>query len=105
LLVQKTPTVGTPGRGICNVLFLWMMVYSFALAVSTNGECMMCSGFSLSENIRLGSFEFIIDYFGGLSLSPRRSDSDTSFMGSTHSGPLYPRRALIDDSTDKFRMA
>jgi hypothetical protein len=34
----------------------------------------MCSGFSLGETVYLGSFEFITDYFGGLSLSPRRSD-------------------------------
>jgi hypothetical protein len=48
------------------------MVPLYAITVTANGECLMCGGFSLSETIHLGSFEFIADYFGGLSLSPRR---------------------------------
>jgi hypothetical protein len=31
--------------------------------------------------VRLGSFEFIIDYFNGLSLSPRRDGLGFAFMG------------------------
>jgi hypothetical protein len=50
----------------------------------------MCGGFSLGETVRLGSFEFIADYFGGLSLSPRRSNSSVAFMGSTHNGSPSP---------------
>jgi hypothetical protein len=67
-----------------------LMVPSSVLTFSTDGECLMCSGFSLGETIHLGSFEFITDYFGGLSLSLRRSNSDTTFMGSTRSGPPSP---------------
>jgi hypothetical protein len=63
------------------------MVPSFALTVATDGECLTCSGFSLSETIHLRTFEFIPDYFSGLSLSPRRSNIGAAFMGSTRSGP------------------
>jgi hypothetical protein len=49
------------------------MVPSFAIAVTTNREHLMCDGFSRGETIRLGNFEFIADYFGGLSLYPRRA--------------------------------
>jgi hypothetical protein len=44
----------------------------------------MCGGF-LGEPIRLGNFKFIADYFGSLSLSPRRGDEGTAFVGSTRS--------------------
>jgi hypothetical protein len=65
-----------------------LMVPSFALAISTVGECLTCGGFSLGETICLGSFKFIADYFGGLSLSPRRSNSGVAFMDSTRSRTL-----------------
>jgi hypothetical protein len=45
------------------------MVPSSALAISSDDEHLMCSGFSLGEIIQLGSFEFIVDYFGDLPLS------------------------------------
>jgi hypothetical protein len=61
-----------------------------------------CGGFSLGKTIHLGRFEFIVDYFGSLSLSPKRSNSGTTFIGSTHSGSPSPRRAMIDDSTEEF---
>jgi hypothetical protein len=64
--------------------------------------CYTCDGFSLGETVCLGSYEFIIDYFGGMSLSPRSNDSGTALMGSTRSGPLSPRRAMIEDSTKEF---
>jgi hypothetical protein len=41
------------------------MVPSSVLAFSTDGERLMCSGFSLSKIVHLESFEFIADYFGG----------------------------------------
>jgi hypothetical protein len=78
---------------------------SSALTVSTNGECFTCSGFSLGETGCLGSLKFIIDCFGSLSLSPRRSDSEAPFMGSTHSGSPSPLWAMTEDSTDEFHMA
>jgi hypothetical protein len=61
------------------------MVPSSMIFVAAYGECLTCGGFSLSETVRPGSFEFIADYFRGLSLSPRRGDSGAAFMGSTHS--------------------
>jgi hypothetical protein len=50
------------------------MVPSSALVVATDGECLTCGGFFLSETVHLRSFEFIADYFGGLSLSPKRNN-------------------------------
>jgi hypothetical protein len=47
------------------------MVPSSTIIVTADGERLTCGGFSFSETIRLGNFEFIADYFGGLSLSPR----------------------------------
>jgi hypothetical protein len=66
------------------------MVLSYAITVATNGEHMMYSGFSLSETIHLGSFKFIANYFGRLSLSSKRGKSDASFMDSTCSGTPSP---------------
>jgi hypothetical protein len=57
------------------------MIPSSALAFSVDGERLTCSGFSLSKTVHLGSFEIITDYFGGLSLSPKRGNSDTAFIG------------------------
>jgi hypothetical protein len=80
------------------------MVPSSVLTVTTDGECLTYGGFSLDEIIHLGSFEFITNYFGGLGLSPRRSNSGATFMGSTHSGSPSLRRAIIEDSTKEFHM-
>jgi hypothetical protein len=68
-----------------------LMVPSSTLAITTDGEHLMCDDFSLGETVHIGSFEFIADYFGGLSLSPRRSDLGASFMGSTRSRSPSPR--------------
>jgi hypothetical protein len=46
-----------------------LMVPSSALTVTTDGEHLTCSGFSLGETIHLRNFEFITNYFGGPSLS------------------------------------
>jgi hypothetical protein len=59
----------------------------------------------LGETVRLGNFEFIADYFNSLSLSPRRYDSSTVFMGSTRSGTPSPWWAMIEDSVKEFLMA
>jgi hypothetical protein len=80
------------------------MVPSSTLTFSADGECLTCGGFFLSETIRLERFELIADYFGGLSLSPKRSNSSTAFMHSTHSWPPSPRRAMIEDYTEEFHM-
>jgi hypothetical protein len=66
------------------------MVPSSVLIVSDDGEHLTCDGFFLGKIVRLGSFEFIADYFSEPRLSPRRSDSGTAFMGSTRSGPPSP---------------
>jgi hypothetical protein len=80
------------------------MVYSSVLTVPTDGECLMCSGFSLNETVHFGSLEFIADCFDGLSLSPRGNDSGIAFMGTTHSGSPS-LRAMIEDSTEEFYTA
>jgi hypothetical protein len=64
------------------------MVHPSVLVVSSDGDGLMCGGFSLSETICFESLEFITDCFSGLSLSSRRNDSSTTFMGLTRSGPL-----------------
>jgi hypothetical protein len=79
-----------------------LMVPLSAINVAANGERLMCSGFSLGKLIHLGNFEFINDYFGGLSLSPRRGDSGTAFTDSTCSGTSSPRWAMIEDSAIEF---
>jgi hypothetical protein len=81
------------------------MVPSSVITVATDGECLTCGGFSLGEPVRLGNFEFTANYFGGLSLSPRRGDSGTTFMGSTRCGASTPWRAMIEDSAEEFLTA
>jgi hypothetical protein len=71
------------------------MVPSSAITIAADGERMTCGGFSLYETICLDNFEFIDDYFGSLSLSPRRGDSGTAFMGSTHSRASPSWQAMI----------
>jgi hypothetical protein len=78
------------------------MVSSSMITIAADGEHMTCGGFSLSKIVRLVSFEFIANYFGGLSLSPRRGDSGATLMGSTHNGTPSPRRVMIEDSAEEF---
>ncbi len=63
-----------------------LMVPSSVITITADGERLTCGGFSLCKTIRLGNFEFIINYFGGLSLSPSRGNKGATFIGSTHSG-------------------
>jgi hypothetical protein len=81
------------------------IVPSSVSTIASDSECLMCSGFSLGESILLGSFKFIVNYFGGLSLSPRWGDSGAAFMGSTRSWTPPPRWAMIEDSIEEFLMA
>jgi hypothetical protein len=67
-----------------------LMVPSSTIIIAANGECLACGVFSLGETVCLGKFEFIADYFGGLSLSPRRGDLGITFMGSIQSGVSSP---------------
>jgi hypothetical protein len=46
------------------------VVPSLPIVVGADGEHLTCGGFSLGETVHLGNFEFITDYFGGLSLTP-----------------------------------
>jgi hypothetical protein len=61
------------------------MVPSSSITITADGERLACGGFSLSEPVGLGNFEFIADYFGGLRLSHRRGNEGAIFVGSTHS--------------------
>jgi hypothetical protein len=81
------------------------MVLSSTLIITSDGECLTCDGLFLSETVRLGSFELIAYYFGGLSLSPRRGSSGAAFMGSTRSGTPSPWWAMIEDSAEEFLTA
>jgi hypothetical protein len=80
------------------------MVPSSANIITAYGERLTCYGFSLGETVRLVKYEFIADYFGGLSLSPRRGDVDAIFMGSTRRRASTPWWAMIEDSTEEFLM-
>jgi hypothetical protein len=62
------------------------MVPSSSIANTADDECLACGGLCLSEPIRLGNFEFITNYFSSLSLSPKRGNEGSIFVGSTHSG-------------------
>jgi hypothetical protein len=79
-----------------------LMVPSSVIAIVADGERLMCGGFSLGETICLRKFEFIVDYFGCLSLSPRRGDEGAALMGSTRSRASTPWRAMIEDSSEEF---
>jgi hypothetical protein len=78
------------------------MVPSSMIIIVADDERLTCDGFSLGETVRLGHFEFIVNYFSGLSLSHRRSDASATFMVSTQSGAPTPRRATIEDSVEEF---
>jgi hypothetical protein len=81
------------------------MLSSSAITIAANSERLTCDGFSLNKNVCLGNFEFIADYFSGLSLSPRRGDVGIAFMGSTHRGAPTPRWAMIEDSGEEVLTA
>jgi hypothetical protein len=106
--VQKTLIVGAPRRGIRSVLFLYIvsMVLSSSIAIIADNEHLTWCGFSLGEPIHLGNFEFIADYFSGLSLSPRRGNERAVLMGSTHSGHIPrsgPRSRTLPKSSSWHR--
>jgi hypothetical protein len=81
------------------------MIPSSAIIVATDGERLTCGGFFLGETVHLRNFEFIVDYFGGLSLSLRRGDEAADLMGSTHGGAPTPWWAMIKDSAEEFLTA
>jgi hypothetical protein len=78
------------------------MVPSLTLIITADGEFFLLCDFSLSETIRYGRLEFIVDCFGGLSLSPQRDSSDAATMGSTRSRPPSPLQAMTRDSTKEL---
>jgi hypothetical protein len=83
----------------------FLMVPSYVITVVADGERLTCGGFSLCKTIHFGNFEFIVNYFGGLSLSPRKGDIGATFMGSTHGRAPTPWWAMIEDSAKEFHMA
>jgi hypothetical protein len=80
------------------------MVPSSIIIVTIDGEHLTCGGFCLGETVCHGKFEFIPDYFGGLSLSPRRGNAGAALIGPTHSGASTPWWAMIEDSIEEFHM-
>jgi hypothetical protein len=81
------------------------MVPSSTLTIATDDKRLACGGFYLSETAHLGSFEFTTDYFNGMSLSLRRSNTGVTFIGSTHSGSPSPWQAMIEDTIEEFHIA
>jgi hypothetical protein len=65
---------------------------------------MISVGFTLVENIRFGSLEFIADPIDSLSLSAKGNDSSAIFMGMAHSGPPS-LCTILEDSTVEFNIA
>jgi hypothetical protein len=61
-----------------------LMVPSSVLTVTADGERLSNDVFSFSETICFESLKFIVDHFGGLSLSSIGDGSGTTIMGSTH---------------------
>jgi hypothetical protein len=80
------------------------MVHSSTLAITTDGKHLACGSFPLGETVRFRSLEINIDCFGGLSLSPKGSDSGDVFMGMTRSW-LPSLWTILEDSTNEFYMA
>jgi hypothetical protein len=81
------------------------MVPSSSIAITTDGERLVYGGFSPGEPDCLGDFVIIADYFGGLTLSPRRGNKGAIFVGSTRSWVSTPQRAMIEDSTKELLTA
>jgi hypothetical protein len=82
-----------------------LMVPSSTLTIATDRECLSYGALSLSETIHFGSLQFIVDRFGGLSLSPMGEGSDAIVIGSACSGPPSPLRAMMGDSVEEVQMA
>jgi hypothetical protein len=81
------------------------MVPSSTIAVIADGESLTCGGVSHGETVCLKNFDFIADYFSGLSLSHRRDNEGNAFMGATHSTASTPWWDMIEDSTEEFLTA
>jgi hypothetical protein len=79
-----------------------LMILASAITVVADGECLTCSGFSLGKTVHLRNFEFIVDYFGGLSFSLRRGVEGATFMSSTRSRASTPRWAMTKESIEEF---
>jgi hypothetical protein len=80
------------------------MVPSSTLVVFTDGECFSCGGFSRGKIVHYGRLEVITNCFGGLSFSPKGSDSDAALVSSTGDGPSSPLWTMKEDSTEEFHM-
>jgi hypothetical protein len=81
------------------------IVSSSARGVAADGECLSCGGFSLGETICFWSLEFIVDRFGGMSLSPSGDVSGTIVADSTRGGPSSPPWTMMGDSIEEFPVA
>jgi hypothetical protein len=79
------------------------MVPSSILTITVDGEHLTCGGFSLGKTIRLGSFDFIAGYLGGLSFSLRRKHLWCRLHGLNPHLVTIPWQAMIEDSIEEFQ--
>jgi hypothetical protein len=75
------------------------MVHSPKPAIVADGNHQTNVGFTLGKTICFGSLVFIIDRFGSLSLSPKRNDSRTIFIGMAHIRSLS-LHTILEESVD-----
>jgi hypothetical protein len=77
------------------------MVHSSTLTITADDEHLTRGCFSLDKTVRFGNLEFIADYFGSLSLSPKGNNSGTIFVGTTRNrSPSLC--TILEDSADEF---
>jgi hypothetical protein len=81
--VQKTPTIGTPGRGVCGVLSFECFVPK--LSITTDGIHLFSVDLTWGKKIPFGNLEFIGNRFNIHSLSPEGYNSGAAFVGMVHS--------------------
>jgi hypothetical protein len=105
LPVQKTPTVGMSGRGICSVIFSKCFDGSF-IETCRHRRWRPLDRRRLHpwRAIHFESLEFIVDRVGSLSLSIKGNGPCAVFMGMAHNGSPS-LHTILEDFNDEFNTA